>query len=113
MTTSYSVTNIVLTTAPSGAPQNATVAVLDSSRVKFEWLPPSDEELNGVIVVFIIHVTGQDSDELIELQTNETSIQVENLHPFYSYVFTTAAHTEAGTGPFSPVIYFQIPTAGM
>ena len=62
---------------------------------------------------YIVRVTGQDTNEFIELQTNMTSIRVENLHPFYSYVFTVAAHTEAGVGPFSPVIHLQMPSAGM
>ena len=61
---------------------------------------------------FVIRITGQDSDEMIELQTNATSLQIESLHPFYSYVFTVAAVTEAGTGPFGPVVHFQMLTAG-
>ena len=77
-----------------------------------EWLPPAPRETNGIITGYNIRVTGQDSDDMIELQTNETNIQVENLHPFYSYVFTVAALTEAGLGPFSPVIYLQMPSAG-
>lgn len=98
--------------APDGSPQNATVTVLDSRRVEFEWLPPSTEEVNGVIIGFIIRVAGQDSDEVVELQTNETKIIMERLHPFYSYLFTVAARTEVGTGPFSSTISFQLPTAG-
>lgn len=98
--------------APNGSPQNAAVAVLDSNTVECSWLPPLVEEVNGVVTGFIIRVTGQDSDEMIELQTNGTNLQIESLHPFYSYVFTVAAVTEAGTGPFSPVVHFQMPTAG-
>lgn len=100
-------------TAPSGSPRNTTASAIDSSRVEFEWLPPSPEERNGIVIGFIVRVTGQDNSEIIELQTNRTSIQVETLHPFYSYVFTVAAFTQVGTGPFSPVIYFQMPIAGM
>ena len=99
--------------APSGSPRNVTVSAIVSSIVELEWLPPSAEETNGIVTGYIIHVTGQDSHEMIELQTNETGIQVDSLHPFYSYAFTVAAHTEVGAGPFSPVIYFQMPTASM
>lgn len=98
--------------APDGSPQSTTVNVLDSRRVEFRWLPPSAEEMNGVVIGFVLRITGQDSNEMIELQTNETNILVENLHPFYSYVFTVAAFTEAGTGPFSLAVYFQMLTAG-
>ena len=105
--------NITLcSTAPNGSPQNATVAVLDSNRIECSWLPPLPEEVNGVVTGFVIRITGQDSDERIELQTNGTNLQIESLHPFYSYVFTVAAVTEAGTGPFSPVVHFQMLTAG-
>ena len=79
----------------------------------FEWVAPSAEDSNGIVIGYTVRVTGQDSNELIELQTNMTSIQVDNLHPFYSYVFTVAARTEAGVGPFSPVIHLQMPSAGM
>ena len=99
-------------TAPSGSPQNATVSAIDSSRVEFEWMAPSVEDSNGIVIGYIVRVTGQDSNELIELQINVTRVQVENLHPFYSYVFTVAARTEAGVGPFSPVIHLQMPSAG-
>jgi receptor-type tyrosine-protein phosphatase Q len=98
--------------APSGSPRNATVSVIDSSRVEFEWVAPSVEDSNGVVVGYVVRVTGQDSNEVIELQTNTSRVQVENLHPFYSYVFTVAARTEAGVGPFSPVIHLQMPSAG-
>ena len=77
------------------------------------WLAPLAEETNGIVIGYVVHVTGQDTDEVVELQTNATSAQVENLHPFYSYVFTVAARTEAGAGPFSPVVYLQMPTAGL
>ena len=99
-------------TAPNGSPQNATVTVLDSNRAECSWQPPLAEEVNGIVTGFIIRVTGQDSDEMIELQANGTNLQIESLHPFYSYVFTVAALTEAGTGPFSPVVHFQMLTTG-
>ena len=86
---------------------------VDSSRVQYNWLPPAAGETNGIVIGYIVRVTGQDSNEMIELQTNETNIQVDSLHPFYSYVFTVAARTEAGRGPFSSVVYLQLPSAGM
>ena len=100
-------------TAPSGSPRNTTVSAIDSSRVEVDWVAPSDDDLNGIVIGYAVRVTGQDSGDMFDLQTNQTSIQVENLHPFYSYVFTVAARTEAGTGPFSPAIYLQMPSAGM
>ena len=89
------------------------MSAIDSSRVVFEWVAPSAEDSNGIVIGYTVRVTGQDSNELRELQTNMTSIQVDNLHPFYSYVFIVAARTEAGVGPFSPVIHLQMPSAGM
>ena len=89
------------------------MSAIDSNRVQVEWVAPSAEDSNGVVIGYTVRVTGQDSNEVIELQTNMTSIQVENLHPFYSYVFAVAARTEAGVGPFSPVIHQQMPSSGI
>ena len=106
--------HFVLTyTVPNGYPRNATATVLDSSTVDCSWLPPLPEEVNGIITGYAVHITGQDNSEIAELQTNTTSIQIRDLHPFYSYVFTAAAITNAGQGPFSPAVYFQMLSAGM
>ena len=113
LTVTENQSSLYLHAAPDGSPRNATVAVLDSSSVECRWLPPLAEDVNGDITGYIIRVTGQDTDEMIELTTNETNILVENLHPFYSYAFTAAALTEAGLGPFASVTYFQMLTAGM
>lgn len=76
-------------------------------------MAPSAEDSNGIVLGYTVRVTGQDSNEFRELLTNTTRVEVEDLHPFYSYVFIVAARTEAGTGPFSPVIHLQMPSAGM
>ena len=99
--------------APSGSPRNVAVSSIGSTRADFEWLPPLLGETNGIVTGYIVQITGQDSDERFELFTNMTRIQVTNLRPFYSYVFTVAAQTVAGDGPFSQVVYFQMRAAGM
>ena len=88
------------------------MSAISSTRAEFVWLPPLLGETNGVVTGYVVQITGQDSDERFELFTNMTSIQVENLRPFYSYVFTVAAQTEAGDGPSSQVVYFQMRAAG-
>ena len=88
------------------------MTAIGSTRADFVWLPPSPGETNGIVIGYIVQITGQDSNERLELLTNATDIQVVDLHPFYSYVFTVAAQTEAGDGPFSSVVYFQMRTAG-
>ena len=69
------------------------------------------EDTNGLILGYNIHVTGLDDSEMIELSTNETAIQIDDLHPFYSYSFGMSAYTEVGTGP-KHLLHIQMPQAG-
>ena len=75
------------------------------------WLPPTAEETNGFILGYSIQVTGLDDNEMIELSTSETEIQVDGLHPFYSYSFGVSAYTEVGTGP-NVLLHISMPEAG-
>lgn len=97
--------------APSGTPQHATVTPLNPKSVLLMWLPPTAEETNGLILGYRIQVTGLDNSERIELSTNETAIQIGELHPFYSYSFGVSAYTEVGNGP-NDLLHIQMPQAG-
>ena len=85
--------------------------MLNPKSVLLTWLPPTAEDTNGPILGYSIHVTGLDDSESIELSTNETAIQIDDLHPFYSYSFGVSAYTEVGTGPHD-LLHEQMPQAG-
>ena len=96
-------------TVPGGPPENFTVEAISSTRIRLTWQPPAHEVQNGRIRLFTVSVS--------EVQTNTTyshtlysqpsenfTLQLESLHPFYEYVCFVAAVT-IGPGPYtSPLI---------
>ena len=54
-----------------------------------------------------------DTARVIErFRTENTSIVLQELQPFYVYQFVIAASTVAGLGPFSNPSFFQMPESG-
>ncbi len=76
------------------------------------WLPPQTEHQNGIIIGFIVRVSGVNTEEAIERTVTQLSNEVSGLHAFYSYRFSIAAETIA-PGPFSNPITFQLPESGI
>ena len=76
------------------------------------WLPPPIEHQNGVIISFIVRVSGVNTEEVIERTVTQLSNEVSGLHPFYLYRFSVAAETIA-PGPFSNPITLQLPESGI
>ena len=99
------------TLEPSGAPQNVSVSVLSPTSVNMSWLPPLREYWNGIIIHYIVRVSGVNSEEELELYVVEMSLVIPRLHPFYSYKFSVAAETVA-PGPFNDPITIKMPESG-
>lgn len=97
---------------PSGAPQNLTVVALNSNTVQALWREPEVDRQNGLIVDYILVVTGHDTDNVYEVHSGDNTFvkTFSGLHPFYTYTLSIAAIT-IGTGPFSAVV-FQMPEDG-
>ena len=92
------------------------MAALNSSTVQVSWNPPQLSLQNGLIVDYVLTITGVDTDEEYELRSSEDTggtMTVPGLHPFYTYTFSIAAATTVGGGPFSPAVAFQMPQEGM
>ena len=70
------------------------------------------EHQNGIIIGFIVRVSGVNTEEVIERTVTQFSNEVFELHPFYSYRFSVAAETIA-PGPFSNPITLQLPESGI
>ena len=62
------------------------------------WDPPTAANQNGIIQTYIISITVLESGENIQLTSNGTQINLELLHPYYTYSFVISAVT-IGPGP--------------
>lgn len=102
-----------LPAVPSGYPQNFRVVGNTSRSVDFQWEPPLMEDQNGIITMYtimqMIVLTG-DSNEYV---TNSTHMTVTDLTPHATYVWTIAASTSVGRGPYSTALNHIMPEEGM
>ena len=88
----YTCTYFILT-APSSPPTSFQVNVLSTTAIFFSWEPPPPEHHNGIIRRYLIVLESQDFFGKIRVFTTETSITVNNLHPYTVYNCTVAAET--------------------
>ena len=51
---------------PSGPPRNITVWAVSSTSIEISWLPPAEEDQNGVIFGYKLKLTNPSSGETIE-----------------------------------------------
>ena len=85
---------------PSGPPRNLATTSVTSHSISLTWDPPTAVNQNGIICTYIIRVTVLESGENIQLMSNSTEIDLEMLHPYYTYSFVISAVT-IGPGPSS------------
>ena len=103
---------IVFLTAPSGPPQAVAANVNDSRSIYVIWDPPTPEDRNGIILSYVINVTGVETGEQIQLTSGSESVNVTALTPYTTYFCIVAASTVVGSGPFSRGISIRTPEAG-
>ena len=100
--------NIFYFPAPTGTPQNITAVSISTSLTILQWQPPHLKYRNGEIWQYVVSVTEMDTRTDFELFNSATEIQIEGLHPFYTYLFKVAAVT-IDRGPFSSTISITLP----
>ena len=62
------------------------------------------ENTNGIIRKYIINITEQSTGEqLVVIETLNTTIRVHSLHPYTTYLVSVAAYT-VGEGPYTPLL---------
>ena len=73
---------------------------VSSSSIRMTWIPPPEEEQNGVIRAYHIYVTEIPTEIVQEIIAHgDAHIQIVNhLHPYYTYECVIAAFT-VGLGP--------------
>ena len=97
---------------PGEPPLNFVVNITSSISGYLTWSPPNYEEQNGVIIMYVINVTVQETGEHFQLTSNTTSLEVTNLKPYRTYVCIIAAATSVGLGPFSTSVTVKTPEDG-
>ena len=105
------ISNLMHSAAPTAPPENLIAIPLDSRTLHITWQPPVEEERNGIIRRFIINITELNSGTEFQLENATTEITVQNLHPFYQYLYSIAAKTVA-LGPFTPGSIIEMPEDG-
>jgi len=92
--------------APSTPPQDLRQVVISATWVTLNWLPPPEENWNGLIRHYLVFAIESDTGRSFTLNSTTSNYRVENLHPFYTYNFSVAAVT-VETGPRSSSITLQ------
>lgn len=88
------------------------VSASNSTTLTLVWAPPQLEHRNGVIRQYAVNITEQETESSFTIYTEDTSIIVADLHPFYTYWCTIAAET-ISFGPVSPIVSIEMPEDGM
>ena len=97
---------------PTAPPENLQLFSQNPRTLLITWQPPVDEHRNGIITGYVINITELETGTQLQLVTEQTSIIVESLHPFYTYGCIVAAETSVGVGPFTIEVVVKMPEAG-
>lgn len=97
--------------APSAPPKNFNAVPDSPTSANITWDPPPDDDINGVIVLYVINVTMVGSGQTFLLNSTTTDLNLTTLQPYTTYICVISAVTSAGMGPFSARITFMTPQA--
>ena len=95
--------------APTASPESFNAVSGSPTSATISWQPPAADEINGVIIQYIINVTIVGSGETFLLYSTTTTLNVTNLLPFTTYRCVIAAVTSAGIGPFGSELVLNTP----
>ena len=90
-----------MSTAPSGVPRNIIANSTSPYDVMLSWQPPYLVERNGVIVNYTILLGESPDSEHRTFSSQEPRVSLHSLASRTTYLYSIAAGTIAGTGPFS------------
>ena len=98
--------------APEGSPGNFAANVSSPYSAVLSWDPLPSDQQNGIVTGYVINVTVVETSQTFLLFSATTSLTVNTLSPFRTYICIIAAQTSAGTGPFGPVFTVVTPQDG-
>ena len=83
------------------------MTVLSATTVLLSWQPPPPSSRNGLIINYVIRYSrvGQPTSSIAN--TSSTQEIITGLHPYANYLFSIAATTSAGVGPFSDSVIVE------
>ena len=99
--------------APSSPVQNNSVGLTTSTSISLTWEPPADDQINGIIVLYIIRVVPVNGGATLYYNSSTTSVTLTSLSPYTTYECYIAAETSAGRGPFSSALTVQTDESGI
>ena len=97
---------------PSQPPQQVSASIISSDKVMLRWEAPNEPDRNGIIISYLVNITLINAGLSFTRNFTNTSLTLNNLRPFTSYICHVAARTEVGLGPFSTSISFLTDQAG-
>lgn len=86
---------------PSAPPENFYAVPSSPTSASITWDPPPADDINGVIIQYIINVTVVGSRQTFQLTSITTSLNITTLQPYTTYICIITAVTSVGIGPFS------------
>jgi len=89
--------------APTGSPGVPTATSVTSTSIRIYWNEIDCIDRNGVIISYMIQYSSEDNTvrRVVNTQTNATSYNFTDLHPFTSYNITVAGVNSVNMGPRS------------
>ena len=86
---------------------------VNATTLLLKWLPPSQEEQNGIIVEYAITLTELSTNTSVDFVSisNSTETVINDLHPYYRYSVRVAAATIL-SGPLGDAVTIQMPESG-
>ena len=93
-------------TAPSAAPTNADVSVINSTALTVQWEAVPCIEQNGDITGYTVRVGEM---ERVEDVGDVNEVTISDLTPSTTYSIHVAAVNSEGTGPYSDLIIINTP----
>lgn len=97
---------------PTGPAQEVNVSVISFEEVVIRWEAPESADQNGVIIDYLVNITIVSTGQSFARTTTTTSLSLNGLQPFTSYVCQVAARTQVGLGPFSTFVSFLTDETG-
>ncbi len=98
---------------PTAPPVNI-IVMPETPRVLYAgWQPPPFVEQNGVLRNYTVTVRNEDLLIIVQKQTDQLEIYVDELRPFHLYYISVAASTRIGIGPYTREILIEMPEDGI
>lgn len=91
--------------APSGPPLSVNVTTVNSRAASIVWNHPLIDHINGVLDYYSIKLYEVETALYYTYHRNNTSLSLNDLHPYYTYSVSVAAVT-VEVGPYSDKITF-------